>query len=135
MKKTRIAMVFVAVITVILELLPFGAVCNFASGPNETIRETFSYFSLVPFGNANFAPFLTAICTCLLLVLAIVACFRESHILKRLIFSVSIVSMLLSLAPLLYGVSFYSFVGALISVMLFITVLVSAVSEKEKLSS
>ena len=41
------------VITIVLEILPYGAVCNFANPEGEVLRETFSNFDLTPFGYAN----------------------------------------------------------------------------------
>ena len=35
-------------LTIVLEALPLGAVCTFAPSPTERVRETFSYFSLIP---------------------------------------------------------------------------------------
>lgn len=49
MKKRFLYLIFPAV-ALILEILPFGAVCNFANPDGEPWRETFSYFSLTPFG-------------------------------------------------------------------------------------
>jgi len=54
MKKVCLAVL--PALTIVLELLPFGAVCIFATSPTERVKETFSYFSLTPFGYANFAP-------------------------------------------------------------------------------
>ena len=65
--KKRFQYLLLPIITLILEILPYGAVCNFAPSPTERIRKTFSYFDLIPFGYANFAPFLTAIITCAIL--------------------------------------------------------------------
>ena len=61
MKKVCLAVL--PALTIALELLPFGAVCIFATSPTERVKETFSYFSLTPFGYANFAPLITAILT------------------------------------------------------------------------
>jgi hypothetical protein len=46
MKKRLIALIF-PVIALILELLPSGAVLIFKT-PHESLRRTFSYFSLTP---------------------------------------------------------------------------------------
>ena len=62
--KKRFLYLILPIITLILEALPYGAVCIFASSPTEKHRETFSYFDLTPFGYANFAPLFTAIITC-----------------------------------------------------------------------
>ena len=61
MKKVCLAVL--PALTIVLELLPLGAVCIFATSPTERVKETFSYYSLTPFGYANFAPLITAILT------------------------------------------------------------------------
>ena len=58
--KKRALYLILPIVTLVLECLPFGAVCNFALDQGETVRKTFSYFDPVPFGYANFAPLLTA---------------------------------------------------------------------------
>ncbi len=116
--KKRLLYLLLPVITLILEILPYGAVCNFATGPEETIRKTFSYFDLVPFGYANFAPFLTAIITCVVLVLLVIYLLTGK---EKVIVAAKgglCAAVILSLCPLLYGIQFFSFVGALISVSL-----------------
>ena len=70
--KKRFLYLVLPIITLILEVLPYGAVCIFASSPTDRIRETFSYFDLTPFGYANFAPLFTAIITCLVFILLLV---------------------------------------------------------------
>ena len=42
MKKVCLAVL--PALTIVLELLPFGAVCIFATSPTERVKETFSYF-------------------------------------------------------------------------------------------
>ncbi len=63
--KKRIPYLLLPLITLILEILPYGAVCNFAT-ETRRIRELYSYFDLTPYGYANFAPFLTALLTCII---------------------------------------------------------------------
>ncbi len=46
----KISLVVFPALTIVLEALPLGAVCTFAPSPTERVRETFSYFSLIPFG-------------------------------------------------------------------------------------
>lgn len=101
----------------VLELLPYGAVCNFANPDGKPWRRTYSYFDLTPFGYANFAPFLTALLTCALLVLLIVSIVTKKQM-RAPMLSVSVIATILSLAPLLLGVSFFSFVGTMISLAL-----------------
>ena len=73
----RIRLLIMPIIAIVLEILPYGAVLVFAPSPTESVRETFSYFSLTPFGYANFGPFLTALLTCVVLVLALISIKKE----------------------------------------------------------
>ena len=114
-----------------LEIMPYGAVCNFMTPPGEPpLRQTFSYFSLTPFGYANFAPFLVALLTCVLLVLVIIYLFVGRRMCLPVLIT-SAISALLSLAPLLPGVSYYSLVGFLITLCLLAITALSALSLKK----
>ena len=118
MQKKRYVCLLLPVITLILEILPFGAVCNFANPDGEPWRITYSYFDLTPFGNANFAPFLTALATCVLLLLAALYVFGAKEKLLGKIETVNAAAILLSLCPLFLGVMYYSVVGGLITATL-----------------
>ena len=102
----------------VLELLPYGAVCNFANPEGEPWRETYSYFDLLPFGYANFAPFLTAFFTCVVVVLLLVYVFVGKHLLAAITKKFLAVTFALSLCPLVLGVEYYSVVGLLITLCL-----------------
>ncbi len=117
MKKKLLYLVF-PIIALILEILPYGAVCNFATGPNEIIIETFSYFDLTPFGYANFSPFLTAIITCAVLALLVINLFADKPRMLKVSKALVCVGAVLSVCPLLYGINYYSLVGVLITVSL-----------------
>ena len=69
MKKVCLAVL--PALTIVLELLPLGAVCIFATSPTERVKATFSYFSLTPFGYANFAPLITATLTVAIFLLSL----------------------------------------------------------------
>lgn len=114
-----------ALLALAFEIMPYGAVCNFATPPGEPpLRLTYSYFSLIPFGYAHFSPFIVAILTCALTVLLFIYFFVGSRV-RMPVLIVSAAAALLSLAPLLLGVSYYSLVGALITICLIVaTVLV-----------
>lgn len=105
-------------ITLILEILPYGAVLNFANPEGEPFRETFSYFSLIPFGYANFAPLLTALTTCIIFVILVVFCFtgRERIAIKAK--NIVCVCTVFSFGPLVFGIQSFSIVGLLISLSL-----------------
>ena len=112
MKKVCLAVL--PALTIVLELLPLGAVCIFATSPTERVKETFSYFSLTPFGYANFAPLITATLTVAIFLLSL-----KKGVLKAL-FVLSIITVVISLLPLMYGLNYYTLVGAFITVTLVI---------------
>lgn len=114
-----------------LEMLPYGAVCNFANPEGEPWRRTYSYFDLLPFGYANFAPFLTALLTCVILVLLLVYVFTGASRLAAVTRNLLVVCTVLSLCPLLLGIDYFSVVGSLITLVLLVeTVWLSAMVRK-----
>ena len=116
--KTRLKYLLLPVVTLILEILPCGAVCIFATSPTETARATFSYFDLLPFGYANFTPFITAIITCIISLLLVIYCFTGKEQLARTAKNILCVGIVVSFVPLLFGIAFFSIVGLLISLLL-----------------
>ena len=118
MKKKGLQYLILPVITVILELLPYGAVCNFGNPEGEPWRETFSYFDLTPFGYANFAPLLTAIITCLVFILILLFFLKGNPGLAIKAKNILYVAVVMSLGPLVFGLAYYSVIGALITASL-----------------
>ncbi len=116
--KKKMLYLILPIITLILEILPYGAVCNFANPEGEPWRKTFSYFDLTPFGYANFAPFLTAIITCAVFVLLLVYLFTNTYTVMTIAKGLLCVGVVCSLCPLFYGISFFSVTGALITLSL-----------------
>ena len=88
---------------------------NFANPDGEPWRRTYSYFSLTPFGYANFGPLITAILTCVLLVLVVVYLFK-SH--KGLNIAIMNFATATSLLPLMLGFSYITVIGVIVSVFL-----------------
>lgn len=133
--KRRLLILVLSVSAIILELLPFGAVLNFGipdvSGGHAYFRETYSYFDLMPFGYANFGPFLTAMMTCVLLVLSVVYLFAYKQGLKKVISVISGMALLFSLMPLMFGLNYFSVVGAAISVVLLGILLASLIPQRK----
>lgn len=113
-----------ALAALILEILPYGAVCMFANPEGEPWRHTYSYFDLTPFGYANFAPFLTALLTCVIVLLAALS-FAVKKPPRRAIGVLSAIAVPLSLAPLLFGTAYFTPVAALISTALTATAAMS----------
>jgi cytochrome c biogenesis factor len=134
MKKWNIANAMIAFTIIILESLPYGAVLNFgepaSDGSIKFIRSTYPYFSLTPFGNANFGPFLTAILSCVLLCLIICSMLTKKFALQNACYVVSILAFLTSLMPLLFGLNSYSVFGLAISVLLVAEVILHSIKKK-----
>ncbi len=120
MNGRKLWLILLPVAAVLLELLPYGAVLNFGvqaeDGSIETIRRTCSYFSLMPFGYGQFGPLLTAILSCLLLAVGVLYLWRGKG--KSALKVLSVIAVLLSLSPLLFGVSYFSVQGGVISAVL-----------------
>ena len=72
MKIRKLLLSFLAGIALIFELLPNGVVLRFMNPEGEPWVRTYSYFSLVPYGYANFGPLIAAVLTCVLIILTIV---------------------------------------------------------------
>lgn len=121
-RKQPIIVFSVLIVILVLELLPYGAVLHFAPAPGEILVQTYSYFDLIPFGNADFGPFITAILTCVLLGISAINLFVANKKITSVIKSISLIAFVISLAPLL--VDSYSVVGGAISAFLFVLFLV-----------
>ena len=116
--KKRLLYLILPIITLILEILPYGAVCNFANPNGAPWRKTFSYFDLTPFGYANFSPFFTAIVTLIILVLLIIYCITANHKIAVVARNILFTSIVLSLGPLVFGIDYFSIIGAFITLSL-----------------
>ncbi len=116
--KRKITLAVLSVIAIILEILPYGAALSFANPEGEPFYKTYSYFSLVPFGYANFGPLITALLTVTLLILAIIFIFKQIKIIKMTFLFTSFLAVLFSLSPFVYGLSYFTPLGAIISITL-----------------
>lgn len=124
LKRKRSIIVFaVLIVILVLELLPYGAVLYFGNPEGEPLRETFSYFDLTPYGYANFGPFITAILTCVLLVISIINLLVDNDKIKTTIKIVALIALVASLAPLI--VNCYSVLGGAISILLLSVFIIS----------
>ncbi|MCC8098927.1 MAG: hypothetical protein LIO78_02530 [Clostridiales bacterium] len=132
MKGRKLWLVLLPVAAVLLELLPYSAVLNFGvqaeDGSIETVRRTYSYFSLTPFGYALFGPLLTAILSCLLLAVGMLYLWAGKG--KSALKGLSVAAVLASLSPLLYGVNYFSTLGAVISALLLAEAVAAFLPEK-----
>lgn len=125
MKKKMITLALL-LSALILEILPYGAVCNFANPEGESWRKTYSYFSMIPYGYGDFGPLITAILTCILLVIIVLSILLKKDWSKS-ISIISAIATLTSLAPLMFGISSFSLVGAMISACILATFVISRI--------
>lgn len=119
MKKKDLYLLALPLLTIVLEALPWGAVLVFADPEGAGWRCTYPYFSLTPFGYANFGPLVTAVLTCVLFIVLLLALVSGKQRLFDIAKGVCYVSVATSLGPLLIGLRSYSLVGGVISVLLF----------------
>lgn len=125
MKKKMITLALL-LSALVLEILPYGAVLNFANPEGESWRKTYSYFSMIPYGYGDFGPLITAILTCILLVIIILSILLKKDW-SRSISIISAIATLTSLAPLMFGFSNFSIVGAMISACILATFVISRI--------
>ena len=118
MKIKKILFIALPLIALILELLPYGAVLNFANPDGEPWRKTYSYFSMMPFGYANIGPLITAILTCVLLVLVVVYLFKPRKGLNTAILNVAGFATAASIMPLMFGFDYITVIGVIITALL-----------------
>ncbi len=116
--KKRLIAIPLPILTLVLELLPYGAVLNFANPEGDPWRQTYSYFDPTPYGYAHVTPFLTAIATCAALALLAIYLITGKGAVGSAARIVLAVGAVLSLGFLLFGWDSVSAVGVLISVSL-----------------
>ena len=124
--KKKIIVLCILLCALVLEILPYGAVCNFANPEGEPWRKTYSYFSMIPYGYGDFGPLITAILTCVLLVILVLSLLLKKNW-SRSISIISAIATLTSLAPLMFGISNFSLVGAMISACIIATFVISRI--------
>ena len=122
--KKRVLCLALPILTLILEILPYGAVLNFMlpsvteGVPPGRFRELYSYFDLTPFGYGNFAPLLTGVITYIILLLLVIYCITGKTGLAIMAKNILYVCVVFSLGPVILGFRFLSVVGVLITLCL-----------------
>lgn len=115
MKIRKLLLSFLAGVALIFELLPNGVVLRFMNP--EGVR-TYSYFSLVPYGYANFGPLIAAVLTCVLIILIAISWFKYSRGLNTAIMCVSGIAAISSLSPVLYGFEYVTSIAIVVTILL-----------------
>ena len=97
-RKKAFAMLVIAILLLILELLPYGAVLDFAHmSPDLTVRyyqQHFSYFDPIVYGYGHFGPFITAILTCLLAIVSVIHVFADHRAIRMILSATSFLTFL-----------------------------------------
>lgn len=109
--KKRLFDIFPLIIVIsilVLEMLPSSVVLYFGhvTENGEVIRSPsyYSYFDLMPFGNAYFTPLIIGILTCALLILCLLKFFtKKVNIILDIIIIISLTIVFLSIIPILFG--------------------------------
>lgn len=130
MKIKKILLSVFSLTTLILELLPNGVVLRFANPDGEPWVRTYSYFSLLPFGYANFGPLITAILTCVLLILVAIGWFKFSRGLNIALMNVSGFATVTAFLPLMYGIEYMTPLGVVIGLLMAATFGICFIKEK-----
>ena len=125
MKKKMITLALL-LSALVLEILPYGAVCNFANPEGPPHRVTYSYFSMIPYGYGDFGPLITAILSCVMLVIIVLSILLKKDW-SRSISIISVIATIASLAPLMFGFSNFSIIGAMISTCILATFVISRI--------
>ncbi len=132
MKKFKIMFICSNIAALLLEIFAEGAVCNFAT-PEKIITETFSYFSLTPYGYANFGPLLTAILTCVLFIFAIILFTPKVKKITTAAAVVSGISVFTSVLPLImFGGRGFNLISYLISLLMIIQLIAIIIVKSKK---
>ena len=137
--KKRLLLLMAPIIALILECLPYGVVLNFAAGENgaETIRVTYSYFALTPFGYATFGPLPAAVLTCVVILLTLIYVFKPSTALESTAGVLSIVAAILSASPIAFvflGSALsdnFTVIGAIVTLLLILEGVLFLLSKKK----
>ena len=127
-----VAIVLLAV-ALFLQTLPYGVILNFSDGPGMSIRKTYAYFSLMPFGYANFFPLITAVLTVAIAVLSVMALIGN-YSLKRVqnsAFVCTIIALVTSiLSWCMFGLQRVTGLGVAITILIFLSLLPQSFSNR-----
>ena len=131
-RKRSFFLLAITILTLILELLPYGAILEFAHmSPELTLgyyEEHFSYFDPMVYGHGHFGPLITAVLTCILAGITVISIFFEGRTIWIALRVMSVLTLLCSLTPMLTGC--YSPVGMAISALLLVTCIISLKKEE-----
>ena len=128
----KISMLMLSIITIVLEILPYGAVCVFMEDGGAEIKRTFSYFDLTPYSYANFSPFVTAVLSCMVCILCICFLRINSKIIKKTITMVAGLSTVISVIPIFRGTKYITIISVCVTLSMFILFVLSIMRERQE---
>lgn len=102
MKKRKLLSLIILVIILVLELLPYGAVMSYTLPNVGMMTKTCSCFNLALFRKGNVFPLITAILTCIMMVLSLIYFVKPIASLGLIMKAILLVSILTSIAPIRY---------------------------------
>lgn len=122
------------VMALVFEMFPDALMLPFASGPNHWVTKTFSYFSLTPFGYAEFSPVLTGVLTIIIIALSainLIQARKAALKLQNADFICAIIAFVFSILHLLkYGAAYMTFPSYAISALILISTALQAVANR-----
>lgn len=126
--KKRLVYLILPIITLILEIIPYGVVLRFGrpymNGEIGYFKEYYSYFDMMPFGYGHFFPFITAWITCLILLLMVFYCVKGSQGVAIAVKAILSFVIFISIFPYFFmGIEYVTLVGSLITSTLIAQVL------------
>lgn len=127
MKKNYIVPLSTMIAVIVLESLPYGVVLNFEPGPGTYYLETYSYFSLTPYGYGVFCPFLTAVMSVLIVLFILLTLLFKKNF-GRTAFILCIIAAITSFLPVIEK---FTITGICIFTLLFAaTVLLGLINKR-----
>lgn len=112
--------IILACLLLVLEALPLGAALHIPNADGNHTVLFCSHFDLRPFVDGNFAPFIVAVLSAVLLVLCVLYFVQPGKQIKKIVFFVACSAMLLAFCPLFYCMQCYTLVDCAIVFILFI---------------
>ncbi len=116
-----------AAAALVCELLPFSAAMVFAAGPDSTVTQYTSYFSLLQIGYGNLLLIATAGCTIAVIILSAVRFFVNKKGLSRAaVICAAAGAVCTAAVPLIFGMGEFTPFTAIIAVLLGVSSFLSA---------
>lgn len=126
----KLAYLILPIITIIFEALPLGVICNVPAVEGEAFNDKFSYFSSIPMDYNYFAPFVTAILTCIFTLLLLIYCFTNKKQLLNIAKYLVCTSAGFALGALFLGIKITS-IGIIITATLILEAILIFVFDKK----